>query len=57
MSVTERFLRYIQIETTSDEASSTCPSTPGQWNLVNLLVSELQALGAADAHADEHGYV
>ena len=45
MTVTERFLRYIQVETTSDEASATCPSTPGQWDLARLLVDELQALG------------
>ena len=57
MTVTERFLRYIQVETTSDEASATCPSTPGQWDLARLLVDELQALGIKDAHVDEHGYV
>ena len=57
MTVTERFLRYIQVETTSDEASATCPSTPGQWDLARLLVDELQALGVKDAHVDEHGYV
>ena len=57
MSVTERFLRYIQVETTSDESSSSCPSTPGQWNLANMLVSELQALGVQDAHVDNNCYV
>lgn len=57
MSVTERFLRYIQIETTSDESSQNCPSSQGQWNLANLLVSELKAMGVQDAHVDEHCYV
>ena len=57
MSVTERFLRYIQIETTSDESSSTCPSTKRQWNLARLLVSELQEMGVQDARVDENGYV
>ena len=55
--VTERFLRYVVIDTQSDPNSSTCPSTEKQKNLGRLLASELQALGLADAHLDEHGYV
>ena len=55
--VKERFLRYVQIETTSDETSDTCPSTPGQWNLARLLVEEMQAMGIQDARVDEHCYV
>ena len=57
MTVKKRFLRYVQIETTSDESSSTCPSTPGQLTLANVLVDEMQALGIADARVDENGYV
>lgn len=56
-SVTERFLRYVVIDTQSDPESPTCPSTEKQKNLGRLLASELQALGLADAHLDEHGYV
>ena len=55
--VTERFLRYVVIDTQSDPASPTCPSTEKQKNLGRLLASELQAIGLADAHLDEHGYV
>ena len=55
--VTERFLRYVRIDTESDPASSTCPSTPGQLELAALLASELRAMGAADAAVDENGYV
>jgi tripeptide aminopeptidase len=55
--VTERFLRYVVIDTQSDPASPTCPSTEKQKNLGRLLASELQAMGIADAHLDEHGYV
>ncbi|NOJ49455.1 peptidase T [Bradyrhizobium sp. WSM 1744] len=55
--VTERFLRYVVIDTQSDPASPTCPSTEKQKNLGRLLASELQALGLKDAHLDEHGYV
>ena len=57
MSVKERFLRYVQVETTSNEANETCPSTPGQWDLAQMLVDELQAMGIADAKVDEHCYV
>jgi tripeptide aminopeptidase len=56
-TVTERFLRYVVIDTQSDPASPTCPSTEKQKNLGRLLASELQAMGLSDAHLDEHGYV
>src|SRR6202000_2349462 len=56
-TVTERLLRYVVIDTQSDPASPTCPSTEKQKNLGRLLASELKALGLADAHLDEHGYV
>jgi tripeptide aminopeptidase len=55
--VTERFLRYVVIDTQSDPSSSTCPSTEKQKDLGRLLAAELQALGIRDAHLDEHGYV
>src|ERR1700757_4403128 len=56
-TVTERFLRYVVIDTQSDPASATCPSTEKQKNLGRLLAAELQAMGLRDAHLDEHGYV
>jgi tripeptide aminopeptidase len=56
-TVTERFLRYVVIDTQSDASSPTCPSTEKQKDLGRLLASELQAMGLADAHLDEHGYV
>jgi len=55
--VTARFLRYVVIDTQSDPASPTCPSTEKQKNLGNLLARELRELGITDAHLDEHGYV
>lgn len=57
MAVTERFLKYVAIDTQSDEDSESCPSTEKQKNLGNLLVEEMQALGLSDCHMDEHGYV
>src|SRR6201982_22461 len=56
-TVTERFLRYVVIDTQSDPASPTCPSTEKQKNLGRMLAAELEAMGVADAHLDEHGYV
>lgn len=56
-AVAERFLRYVVIDTQSDPASPTCPSTEKQKNLGRLLAAELKELGLADAHLDEHGYV
>ena len=56
-TVTERFLRYVVIDTQSDASSPTCPSTEKQKDLGRLLASELQAMGLADAHLDAHGYV
>ena len=54
-SALERFLRYVQIDTRSDDRSSSSPSTSGQLVLLNLLLAELQAIGIADAQLDEHG--
>jgi tripeptide aminopeptidase len=56
-TVTERFLRYVVIDTQSDPASPTCPSTAKQKVLGALLARELQAMGIRDAHLDEFGYV
>ena len=56
-TVTERFLRYVVIDTQSDPASPTCPSTEKQKNLGRLLAAELKDMGLVDAHLDEHGYV
>jgi tripeptide aminopeptidase len=56
-SALERFLRYVIINTRSDEASTSSPSTPGQLTLLRLLVNELSEMGLADVKMDEHGYV
>jgi len=52
-----RFLRYVQIDTQSDEDSEEYPSTAKQLDLLRLLVDELRAIGLEDAVIDEHGYV
>jgi tripeptide aminopeptidase len=56
-SVKERFIRYTQFDTQSDENSKSTPSTAKQLKLAEQLVKELQALGLKDASVDENGYV
>ena len=53
----ERFLRYVRIDTQSDEDSGDYPSTAKQLDLLRLLLDELRELGLKDAAIDEHGYV
>ncbi len=53
----ERFLEYVKINTQSNEASDTTPSSPNQFELANLLVRELKEMGINDAEVDEHCYV
>ena len=52
-----RFLRYVTVDTRSDEHSATTPSTPGQWSLLRLLAAELTDIGLTDVVLDEFGYV
>ncbi|MBR4555115.1 MAG: peptidase T [Ruminococcus sp.] len=49
----ERFLRYVTVDTQSDEDQNTVPSTPGQKVLAGMLVSELKELGITNAALDE----
>lgn len=57
MNVIDRFLTLVSFDTTSDEASETCPSTPNQKTLGAEIVRQMQAMGIQDAHMDAHGYV
>ena len=54
MDALTRFLKYIQIDTESDESNEgQTPSSPQQWNLAKVLVEELKELGAEDAHVND----
>mgnify|MGYP004502702873 FL=1 len=57
--VLDRFLRYVQVDTMSDEsiADKKHPSTPGQWDLLRILEGELKGLGLKDVVLDEYGYL
>src|SRR3954463_5228897 len=52
-----RLLRYVQIDTQSDESSSTVPSTAIQLDLLNLLRQELVDLGADGVRLTDTGFV
>ncbi|HEU4932170.1 MAG TPA: peptidase T [Pyrinomonadaceae bacterium] len=55
--VMDRFLRYVKIDTQSQEDQTTTPSTRKQLNLANLLAKELTTLGAENVRVSEFGIV
>lgn len=55
--VIERLIRYAKIDTQSDAASSTTPSTQKQFDLLHVLRDELKEIGLTDITLDEHGYL
>jgi len=57
MKVEERFLKYVKIDTVSDESSQTHPSTVSQLEFAKMLVNELETLGIHNASIDENGNV
>lgn len=53
-----RFLKYVKVETRSDETSSTTPSTQSQVAFLNDLAAELKGIGLTDVHVSQpSGYV
>ncbi len=52
-----RFMNYVTIDTQSDPTSNTTPSTEKQWNLANLLKTELEEMGMQEVSIDENAYV
>src|SRR5690606_11453548 len=56
-NLTERFMRYVQIDTQSDPKSGLHPSTEKQKDISRILVKELQQIGILDAQMDAYGYV
>lgn len=57
MKAYERLLEYARIWTTSDEESTTSPTTSRQFDLAKQLVEEMKEIGIEDAYMDEFGYV
>lgn len=57
MRAYERLLNYVKIHTTSDENSTTVPTTARQFDLAKVLVEEMKAMGIQDARVGENCYV
>ncbi len=53
----DRFLRYVQIDTQSNEASTSVPSTASQLDLCRILEAECRELGLADVSLNSYGIV
>ena len=56
-TIEERFLRYVQIDTTADPNSESFPSSMKQKDLGKILLQELKKIGLDDAEMDEWGYI
>lgn len=55
--ILERLTRYVKVDTRADMDNESCPSSPGQLVLGDMLVEELKTIGLVDAEMDEFGYV
>ena len=55
--ILQRFLKYVKIDTQSDENSKSFPSTLKQFDLAHLLVEELKSIGMVEVCVDDKGYV
>jgi tripeptide aminopeptidase len=53
----DRLVRYVKVDTQSDESSDSTPSTAIQLDLQRILVDELKQLGASDVHLTDYGAV
>ena len=59
-NATDRFLRYIAVNTASDETTGASPSTPGQFDLARMLIDELKEMGLPEEDIvfdSEHCYI
>jgi tripeptide aminopeptidase len=55
--ITDRFIRYVTIDTQSDPHSRSTPSTLKQWDLANPLAEELKKMGMHEVTIDENAYI
>ena len=53
----DRFLKYVRIDTESNPASDSTPSSSKQWDLANLLFEELKQIGMTEVTIDDNSYV
>jgi tripeptide aminopeptidase len=57
MSVLDRFLRYVQVDTRADDQCTACPTSPGQLVLQQMLAGELREIGLEEVDLDANGYL
>ena len=53
----ERFLKYVSVETTSDPESNLHPSSPKEFDLINILEEEIKDLGLTNIYKSKEGYL
>ena len=56
-NLVNRFIKYVKMETTSDESSIVVPSTPNQLEFAKNLAKELNDIGLSNVSVDDKGYV
>jgi len=56
-TITERFIKYVKIDTQSDPDNPAFPSTKKQWDLAHVLVEDLKAIGMQDIMLDDNCYI
>lgn len=56
-NIVDRFLKYVDFDTQSDERSQSTPSTSKQLKIAQFIAKELNAIGMAEVELDENGYV
>ena len=57
MELTERFLKYVAVPTSSDDKSTTVPTAEKEFALAKMLVEDMREIGIADAYVDDKCYV
>jgi len=55
--ITNRFIKYVQIDTESDPNNPAFPSTEKQWNLAHVLVEDLKSIGMENITLDDNCYI
>ncbi|QXP62034.1 peptidase T [Polaribacter sp. HaHaR_3_91] len=55
--ITDRFIKYVTIDTESDPNNPAFPSTEKQWDLANVLVDELKQIGMKEVDLDANCYI
>ena len=55
--IIDRFVKYIKIDTQSDDENPAFPSTEKQWDLAKILVEDLKEIGMEDVTLDDNCYI